>query len=159
MRSIILTIVIFSICLKTSSQDKGPAFGPYKMVFDRNIDDLTRPWCYLAKSTTVIGVPHQPGYTTGNPETAIYTYGAVTQVTCDGSLFTNNVELGFCYGENDIPLLARQKTFHRGWIPVIEYSWTHGNILYEIRMLAAVLDGCDESTTLNDAGIPLHGTS
>ena len=97
------------------------AFGPYKKMFDPGIDDLTKPWCYLAKSTTVIGVPHQSGYTSGTPETAIYTYGAVTQVTYDGSLYTNNAELGFFYGKSELPLMARQKTFYKGWIPIVEY--------------------------------------
>ena len=89
------------------------AFGPYKKMIDPSIDVPAKPWCYLAKSTTVIGVPHQSGYTSGTPETAIYTYGAVTQVTYDGSLFTNNAELGFFYGKNDMPLMARQKTFYK----------------------------------------------
>lgn len=134
------------------------AFGPYRKMFDKNIDDRSKPWCYLAKSTTVIGVPHQPGYSTGSAETAIYTYGAVTQVTFDGSLFTNNAELGFCYGKEDIPLLARQKTFYKGWIPVVEYSWEHEGIVYQIEMLATILDGYDETNTLNLVRVTLKNT-
>lgn len=125
------------------------AFGPYKKMFDPGIDDLTKPWCYLAKSTTVIGVPHQSGYTSGTPETAIYTYGAVTQVTYDGSLYTNNAELGFFYGKSELPLMARQKTFYKGWIPIVEYSWNHDQIRYDIEMFATVVDGYDETNTLN----------
>ena len=61
------------------------SFGPYKKVINKGIDDPAKSWCYLAKSTTEIGVPHQSGYISGSPETAIYTYGAIAQVTCDGS--------------------------------------------------------------------------
>ena len=118
-----------------------------------------KPWCYLAKSTTVIGVPHQPGYTSGTPETAIYTYGAVTQVTYDGSLYTNNAELGFYYGENDIPLMARQKTFYRGWIPIVGYSWDHEGIHYEIEMFATIIDGYNEENTLNMVNVKMTNTS
>jgi hypothetical protein len=133
-------------------------FGPYKKVIDPGIDDPAKPWCYLAKSTTVIGVPHQSGYTSGTPETAIYTYGAVTQVTYDGSLFTNNAELGFFYGKNDIPLMARQKTFYKGWIPIVEYSWNNKGIRYEIEMFATILDGYNEENTLNLVKVKMKNT-
>ena len=44
---------------------------PQKML-DPSSDDPDREWCYLAKSTTVIGIPFQPD---------------VTQVTFDGHLY------------------------------------------------------------------------
>ncbi len=134
-------------------------FDPYKKIVDQGIDDLTKPWCYLAKSTTVIGVPHQSGYISGTPETAIYTYGAVTQVTYDGSLYTNNAELGFFYGKSDIPLMARQKTFYKGWIPIVEYSWNHEGIRYDIEMFATILDGYNEENTLNLVKVKMTNTA
>jgi hypothetical protein len=143
-KSLLFTLLI------ALSQDLFPqAFGPYKKMAMENLDDLSKPWCYMAKSTTVIGVPHQPGYTTGTAQTAIYTYGAVTQVTYDGSLFTNNAELGFYYGKNDVPLFARQKNFLDGWIPIVLYSWDYEGISYDIEMLATILDGYSEENTLN----------
>lgn len=134
-------------------------FGPYKKMLDPGTDDPAKSWCYLAKSTTVIGVPHQSGYTSGTPETAIYTFGAVTQVTYDGSLFTNNAELGFFYSKNDIPLMARQKTFYKGWIPIVEYSWNHEGIRYEIEMFATILDGYNEENTLNLVQVKMTNTA
>jgi hypothetical protein len=145
MKTIRLLFIMLMVSLSLSSQ----VLSPYKKVLAPGIDDPSKPWCYLAKSTTVIGVPHQSGYTSGSPETAIYTYGAVTQVTYDGSLYTNNAELGFYYGKEDIPLMARQKNFYRGWIPIVEYSWNHEGLRYDIEMLAAVVDGYSEVNTLN----------
>lgn len=150
---------LFTMLLLVNLHVFPQGFGPYKKVIDPSIDDLAKPWCYLAKSTTVIGVPHQSGYTTGTPETAIYTYGAVTQVTFDGSLFTNNAELGFFYGKGDTPLLARQKHFYQGWIPIVEYSWNLEGIHYDIEMLAAVVDGYSEDNTLNLVKVKMTNTA
>ncbi|MFA5814286.1 MAG: hypothetical protein WC865_01510 [Bacteroidales bacterium] len=155
MKTVLFLIALLLINLNVFSQ----AFGSYKKMIDPGIDDPAKPWCYLAKSTTVIGVPHQSGYTSGTPETAIYTYGAVTQVTYDGSLFTNNAELGFFYGKNDIPLMARQKTFYKGWIPIVEYSWNHEGIRYDIEMLATIVDGYTEENTLNLVKVKMTNTA
>lgn len=125
------TLFIFIVLILHNISLMSQGFGPYKKMVDRGIDDPTKPWCYLAKSTTVFGVPHQSGYTSGTPEPAIYTFGAVTQVTYDGSLFTNNAELGFFYGKNDIPLMARQKTFYKGWIPLVPKA-TRNDAVYGI---------------------------
>ena len=155
MKKLLTLVIYFLINMSLYSQ----AFGPYKKVIDKSINDPAKSWCYLAKSTTVIGVPYQSGYTSGTPETAIYTYGAVTQVTYDGSLFTNNAELGFYYGEKDIPLMARQKTFYKGWIPMVEYSWKGEGILYEIEMFATILDGYNEENTLNMVKVKMTNTN
>ncbi len=103
-------------------------------MMDTSVDDADREWCYLAKSTTVIGVPFQPD---------------VTQVTFDGALFTKHAELCFFYGMNLKPLFARQKTFLEGWIPAVVYDWKDGDLHYDIEMFAAQLDGEDESNTVN----------
>ncbi|HZW71087.1 MAG TPA: hypothetical protein VFF57_09420 [Hanamia sp.] len=103
--------------------------------FDGNLkDDPNKEWSYLKKSTTVIGVPFQPD---------------VTQVTYDGALFTRYAELCFSYGKNNLPLLARQKTFHKGWIPAVEYDWVDKNIAYHIEMFATSINGRDASNTVN----------
>lgn len=103
-------------------------------MMDTSVEDGNREWCYLAKSTTTIGVPFQPD---------------VTQVTFDGALFTKHAELCFFYGKPLKPLFARQKTFLEGWIPVVLYDWTEGNVRYDIEMFADQLDGEDESNTIN----------
>ncbi len=154
MKTIASLFIILMVNMSLFSQ----ALSPYKKILAPGLDDPLKPWCYLAKSTTVIGVPHQSGYTTGTPETAIYTYGAVTQVTYDGSLYTNNAELGFYYGKDDIPLMARQKNFLRGWIPIVEYSWKHDGLRYDIEMFAAVLDGYTEENTLNLVKVKITNT-
>jgi hypothetical protein len=78
-------------------------------MLDPATDDPGREWCYLAKSTTMIGVPYQPD---------------VTQVTYDVALYTRNAELCFFYGKPLRPLLARQKTFLEGWMPIVLYDWS-----------------------------------
>lgn len=84
----IIFIAIFaSISLLSYSQDH------------RLIDNPDKEWCYLQKSTTVIGMPFHPG---------------VTEITYDGALYTGYAELCFMYGEDRAPVMARQKSFKEG---------------------------------------------
>lgn len=71
-------------------------------------DDPAKEWCYLKKSTTVLGMPYNP---------------QVTEVTYDGALYTGYIELNFAAGSKAAPLLLRQKTFLEGWIPVVGDTW------------------------------------
>ena len=87
-------------------------------------DDPAKEWCYLAQSTTVIGLPFVP---------------RPVQVTYDGAIFTGSAELFFLYGSPLRPVLVRQKTFLQGWIPVIEASFREGPVLYELEIFSAPL--------------------
>ena len=85
-------------------------------------DDPAKEWCYLKKSTTVLGMPYNP---------------QVTEVTYDGALYTGYIELDFATGSKDTPLLIRQKTFLEWWIPVVGDTWQEDGLDYEIQMFAA----------------------
>ena len=97
------------------------------------LDDPSREWCYLAKSTTVIDVPWQPD---------------VVQVTWDGALYTGSAELCFFSGNPPQPVMARQKTFLDGWIPIVQYDWQANGVSYAVEMFSAVIAGDDESNAL-----------
>lgn len=97
-------------------------------------DDPNKEWCYLKKSTTVIGMPFHP---------------QVTEVTYDGSLYTGYAELCFGYGKNDTPVLIRQKTFEEGWIPVVGDEWQEGTLKYGLKMFSAPLSPEDVSNCVN----------
>ncbi|MBZ9685971.1 hypothetical protein G9F72_006435 [Clostridium estertheticum] len=112
-----------------------------KSMMDTSGEDDNREWCYLAKSTTTIGVPFQPD---------------VTQVTFDGALFTKNAELCFFYGKSLKPIFARQKTFYKGWIPIVRYDWIDESLCYDIEMFASKIMGEDESNTLNFVRITIE---
>lgn len=119
----IIFIAIFaSIPLLSYSQDQ------------KLTDDPTKEWCYLQKSTTVIGMPFHPG---------------VTEITYDGALYTGYAELCFMYGEDRTPVMARQKNFKEGWIPVVEDVWRDGDIQYSLEMFSAPLKPNDVSNCVN----------
>ncbi len=59
----------------------GDGITESKMV-DPRMDDPGKPWCYLQKSTTLIGVPYMPD---------------AIQVTYDGAVYTRSAELCFYY--------------------------------------------------------------
>jgi lysophospholipase L1-like esterase len=138
--------------LPKSEFPNAPSFPPEmdgadgqtnRPMLDAAADQEGKPWCYLAKSTTVIGVPDQPD---------------VTQITYDGALFTRNAELCFFYGDKDRPLLARQKQWLDGWIPVVQYAWRDGDIDYDIEMFAAPLAGENADNTVNFVQLRMRNT-
>ena len=106
-------------------------------------DDPAKEWCYLRKSTTVIGMPFHP---------------QVTEVTYDGSLYTGHAELNFSYGPHDTPILIRQKTFEEGWIPVVGDRWNDGDIEYRIAIYSAPLDTADVSNCVNFVKVTMTNT-
>ena len=85
-------------------------------------DDPAKEWCYLKKSTTVLGMPYNP---------------QVTEVTYDGALYTGYIELNFAAGSKATPLLLRQKTYLEGWIPIVGDTWKEDGLDYTIQMFAA----------------------
>jgi len=110
---------------------------------DPSLDDPNGQWCYLAKSTVCIGVPYMP---------------EPVQVTYDGAIYTRNAELCFFYGQKNMPVMARQKTFLNGWIPVVQYGWTDENIAYSIEMFSFILDGETEDNTLQFVRLSAENT-
>lgn len=97
---------------------------PFSMM-DPSLDQPDKEWCYMYKPTVVVGVPFVP---------------APVQVTYDGSVFTGHAELGFYYGTAMKPVMARQRTFLEGWIPVVEYEWEEEGLRYSLGILATSVD-------------------
>jgi len=73
-------------------------------MFDPVIDKDDMEWCYAAKSTTVVGLPFvlEP-----------------VQVTYDGAVYTRYAELCFFHDADLQPVMARNKTFAEGWMPIV----------------------------------------
>jgi len=101
----------------------GLAFADGPM-FDPAIDRPEEEWCYAAQSTTVIGMPFVP---------------EPVQVTYDGAVYTRHAELAFFYGKSLKPVMARNKTFRGGWIPVVEYGWKDDGVDYQLEIFSAEL--------------------
>ena len=111
---------------------------------DNAFYDANKEWCYIPKHTTVIGMPFSP---------------APVQVTFDGSIFTNDAEMFFYYGKDMQPLLATQKTFKNGWIPVVEYSWQKDGISYEISMFGWAAAEEFNSNSIQHIQVKMKNTS
>ncbi len=97
------------------------AAGP---MFDPAIDRAEEEWCYAAQSTTVIGMPFVP---------------EPVQVTYDGAIYTRYAELAFFHGKTLKPVMARNKTFLDGWIPVVGYGWKDDGVDYHLEIFSAEL--------------------
>ncbi len=102
----------------------GPSLLASGPMFDPALDDPAREWCYAAQSTTVIGRPFAP---------------APVQITYDGAIYTEHAELAFFYGKPLKPVMARNKTFLEGWIPVVVYDWKDEGVDYHLRIFSADL--------------------
>jgi hypothetical protein len=132
-RGLLLAIALFSSLLRLPAAMLDPA-----------TDDPAGEWCYLGKSTTVIGVPYMPD---------------AVQVTFDGAIFTRQAELCFFAGAPLRPVLARQKTFLEGWIPVVQAGWRDGAIRYDLEMFGAVLEGETAANTMQFARVHMRNLS
>ncbi len=118
------------------------AAPPRRGMIDPASDDPQREWGYSPKSLTWIGVPFQPHW---------------TQVTFDGALYSlGQVELCFFHGQPWQPLLARQKHYLEGWIPIVQYEWGRDGIDYAFEVFAAALDGQDARNTVNFVKIEMR---
>lgn len=93
-------------------------------MFDPVIDPPDKEWCYAAQSTTVIGMPFVP---------------APVQITYDGAVYTRHAELAFFVGKTLKPVMARNKTFLDGWIPVVAYGWRDDGLEYHLEIFSAEL--------------------
>jgi len=67
-----------------------------------------------------------------NPNTQLAIPGeeAAAQVTPEGSIWTGRAEFFTITGDSNRPAEWRRRTFHRGWIPIIEADKTLGDINY-----------------------------
>jgi len=114
-----LQAMVSCLLVSTALHAAGPMFDPA-------IDRPGEEWCYAAKSTTVIGMPFVP---------------EPVQVTYDGAIYTRYAELAFFYGKALRPVMARNKTFRDGWIPVVGYTWKDGGVDYSLEIFSAELSG------------------
>ena len=140
--SLVFFVVVFLLLGEnTVSGQYAPASAN---MLSPDVDKAGKEWCYLAKSTTVIGMPFQPD---------------VTQVTFDGALFTRYAELCFFWGKENKPLLAREKTFLQGWIPIVQYDWTEAGLKYEIEYFSDFIGQNDSSAVMNFAKVRITNTT
>ena len=112
----LVVIAGFALCSPASAERNGQMMDPA-------LDNPEKEWCYSPMSTTVIGVP----------------FSRPTQVLFDGSLFTETTEVCFLYGKPLKPMFARQKTFLKGWMPIVVYDWNDGDIHYDIEIMSVPL--------------------
>jgi|GEM_PF-376756 len=135
--------VVFCLLFSTALHAAGPMFDP---AMDRPGEE----WCYAAKSTTVIGMPFVP---------------QPVQVTYDGAIYTRYAELAFFYGKALRPVMARNKTFRDGWIPVVGYGWKDGGVDYHLEVFSTELSGLGRAnlvqlarlTMTNSGALPVEG--
>ncbi len=135
-----LLFIVNAYGQKTNNAENDKTQLDYKMM-DPSIDDQEKEWCYLGKSTTVIGVPFVP---------------EPVQVTYDGAIYTKNAELCFFYGEKNTPFMARQKTFFEGWIPIVHYDFQDGDIVYDMEMFSAIVPPLESDNVVQFAKISMR---
>jgi hypothetical protein len=101
---------------------------------DPAIDREGEPFCYFSQPTDVIGMMDgKEG----------------TLVTPEGYLYTGFGEIMFFAGSPPEPVHQRVKTLYKGYLPVIEYEFTRGGIVYHVRMFATTFDGNPDNPLMN----------
>jgi len=82
-----------------------------------------------------------------------------TEITPEGYLFTGYGELMFFFGSPPQPVNQRVKTLHKGYLPIIEYSFSYEGVGYSVTLFAYTLDGTPESPLLNFIRVQLENIS
>lgn len=116
-----------------------PMFDPAKMDYP-----LTKEWCYGGETTVVIGKPFVP---------------EPVQITFDGAIFTGRAELAFFYGLDLKPVMARNKTFFKGKIPMVEFSWNDDGVEYHLEIFSNDLPGMGVANLVQFAKISMRNAS
>ncbi|MDO5979004.1 hypothetical protein [Flavivirga spongiicola] len=145
---LLFTISILNNCRNpevAENKKESPVDGKwaYQMV-DPSIDDPEKPWSYSPKPTLVIGTPFSP---------------SPVQVTYDGAIYTGEAELAFFYGETLNPITARQRTFFKGWIPIVQNSWQDDGLLYETEIFGTNVKGLEKTNSLQFAKVTVTNIS
>ncbi len=65
-------------------------------------------------------------------------------------------ELAFFYGESLTPVMARNKRFRDGWIPVVQHSWDAGGIVYGLEIFSAELPELGRENLVQFAKLTAH---
>ncbi len=113
-------------------------------MLDPAIDRAGELFSYFSKPTDVLGVMDGRWGTLVSPE---------------GFLYTGYGELMFFAGNPPRPIEQRVKTLLRGYLPVIQYTYTDAGIRYSFTMFAATLDGNPESPLVNFVRIAVDNTN
>lgn len=120
-------LVAVLCCLNSFSQKQSNIYIedsiPHTMI-NPSMDNPNKEWSYSPKSTIVIGVPFVP---------------APVQVLYDASVYTGNAELCFFYGDGMKKIIAHQRSFYNGWIPIVQYDWVENELHYFIEMFSTSL--------------------
>ena len=107
--------------------------SPARML-DPSIDKPNEPFCYFSKPTDMINVIDGREGTLVSPE---------------GYFYTGWGELMFFTGLPQVPINQRVKTLMKGYLPVIQHSFTDRGIEHHVTAFAATLDGNPESPLVN----------
>lgn len=152
LKYVLTLVVLFQSCIDKKSeviiekqQQKSSVNGKwaYQMV-DPALDDPAKPWSYSSKPTVVIGVPFSP---------------APVQITYDGTIYTGKAELAFFYGDSLNAVMARQRNFIKGWIPIVQNKWKDKGLLYETEIFGANVEGMDSLNSLQFVKITVGNIS
>ncbi len=117
--------------------------GLRAQMLDPAMDRADEPFSYFSKPTDVLGVMDGRWGTLVSPE---------------GFLYTGYGELMFFSGNPAHPIEQRVKTLLRGYLPLIEYTYTEAGVRYSFEMFAATLDGKPESPLVNFVRVTVRNT-
>lgn len=125
---------LFQVLLRVGIVLVGASGTITAQMLDPSIDRPDEPFCYFSEPTDVLGVMDgKEG----------------TLVTPEGYLYTGFGEFMFFTDNPPVPVNQRVKTLYKGYLPVIEYSFSRGGLGYHVRMFATTLDGNPESPLMN----------
>ena len=120
------------------------ANAPVAQMVSPDIDRPGEPFSYFSQPTDVIGVMDAPTATLVSPE---------------GFFYTGYGELMFFTGNPPVEIRQRVKTLERGYLPIIQYSFTRESVHYEFTAFSATLDGTASGTLVDFIRVRIKNVS
>ena len=115
----------------------------YGMLDPEFMDPPDRPFSYFACPTDMLGAWGAP---------------AGVEVTPEGYIWTGYGELMFFTGLPPVPVHARIRTLHRGYLPAVEYDFVQNGVRYSFRLFAADVGGALNGVPVSFAMVTVSNT-
>jgi len=139
-RSLSLMLALLALSA-VSGQHPGSNLGG---MFDPDLlDPPDKPFSYFAWPTDVLGAYGAP---------------ASVEVTPEGYIWTGFGELMFFTGLPPVPVHARIRTLHKGYLPAVEYDFAQNGVRYCFRLFAADVGGALKGVPVSFAMITATNT-
>jgi len=138
-----LIVLLMGVATLAPVNGQHPGSGLGGMFDPDLLDPPDKPFSYFAWPTDVLGSYGAP---------------AAVEVTPEGYIWTGFGELMFFTGLPPVPVQARIRTLHKGYLPAVEYDFVQQGVRYSFQLFAADVGGALKGLPVSFAKVTATNT-